>query len=175
MTPVLPRRLLVAVVVATLALPSAAEVLDARGLELQLPEGWRPQPPESNMRVAQVVVPGEDGDGQLTIFHFGAGGGGGVDANLERWLSQVELDPGAKPRREKLESPPLTIHFVDAAGTVKASQVGSFPSEDKTGWRLFGAVVEGEGGPWYLRMVGPASTLGPQRDAFLAMLRSAAK
>jgi hypothetical protein len=38
--------------------------------------------------------------------------------------------------------------------------------------RLLGAVVEGPGGPWFFKATGPDSTLGPQRDAFLAMLKS---
>jgi hypothetical protein len=35
-------------------------------------------------------------------------------------------------------------------------------------------VIEGDGGPWYLRLVGPGATLAAQREAFLKMLRSAA-
>jgi hypothetical protein len=154
--------------------PVFGETVEARGLKLQVPDAWRSEPVGSSMRAAQFAVPGAEGDGQLTVFHFGAGGGGGVDANIDRWLSQVVLDAGTKPHRETFDSPPFKIHFVDASGTVTASRVGSFPSTDQAGWRLFGAVIEGEGGPWFLRLVGPEATLAAQREAFLKTLRSAA-
>ena len=165
--------LCLAMVLTGVSAPSRGEVIDAAGLKLTIPTGWRSEPPTSSMRAAQVVVPGPGGEGQLTVFHFGAGGGGGVDANLDRWLSQVVLDPGTQPKREVIEAPPLKIHVVDASGKVTASRVGSFPAQDEPGWRLLGAVIEAEGGPWYLRLVGPKATLEAQRDAFLKMLRTA--
>jgi len=164
-----------AILLATVSAPSRGAVIDAAGLKLTIPTGWRSETPTSSMRAAQVVVPGAQGEGQLTVFHFGAGGGGGVDANLDRWLSQVVLDPGTQPKREVIEAPPLKIHFVDASGKITASRVGSFPAEDQAGWRLFGAVIEAEGGPWYLRLVGPKDSLEAQRDAFLKMLRTATR
>jgi hypothetical protein len=165
----------IAIVLAIVASPMRAETIDAAGLKLTVPAGWKSEPPTSSMRAAQLAVPGTGGEGQLTVFHFGAGGGGGVDANLERWLSQVVLDPGTEPKREVIEAPPMKIHFVDASGKVTASRVGSFPAQDQQGWRLFGAVIEAEGGPWYFRLVGPKDTLAAQRDTFLKMLRGAAR
>jgi hypothetical protein len=167
--------LLLALLLVTASAPSPGEVIDAAGLKLTVPAGWRSEPPSSSMRAAQMVVPGSAGEGQLTVFHFGAGGGGGIDANLDRWLSQVVLDPGTEARRKVLDAPLGKIHFVDASGKVTASRVGSFPSEDQPGWRLLGAVLEAEGGPWYLRLVGPEATLEAEGDAFLEMLRTAAR
>jgi len=160
----------------SIALPSAspAASINARGLNLELPDTWRQETPSSNMRLAQVAVPGSGGEGQLTIFHFGVGGGGGADANIQRWVSQMELDEGTAPERERLSIGDLTIHFVEASGTAKASRVGSFPAADQPGWRLYGAVFEGAGGPWFLRLVGPASTLEEHREGFHTMLKSAA-
>ena len=160
----------------SIALPSAspAASISARGLNLELPDTWRQETPSSNMRLAQVAVPGSGGEGQLTIFHFGVGGGGGADANIQRWVSQMELDEGTAAERQRLSVGDLLIYFVEASGTAKASRVGSFPAADQPGWRLYGAVFEGEGGPWYLRLVGPALTLEEHREAFLTMLKSAA-
>ena len=159
----------------SIALPCAAEAaaINARGLSLELPDSWRQETPSSNMRLAQVAVSGSGGEGQLTIFHFGVGGGGGADANIQRWISQMELDQGSTPERQRLSVGDLSIHFVEASGTAKASRVGSFPAADQPGWRLYGAVFEGEGGPWYLRLVGPAATLEEHREGFESMLESA--
>ena len=155
--------------------PSAAVAasINAKGLSLELPDTWQQETPSSSMRLAQVAVSGSGGEAQLTIFHFGVGGGGGADANIQRWISQMELDEGTAPERERLSVGELLIHFVEASGTAKASRVGSFPAADQPGWRLYGAVFEGEGGPWYLRLVGPAATLEEHREGFLTMLKSA--
>src|SRR5271156_6495465 len=45
-------------------------------LRFMLPAGWRQVPPNSSMRVAQAVIPGAAGEGELAVFFFGAGQGG---------------------------------------------------------------------------------------------------
>ena len=155
--------------VATVAM--ASEV-SARGLRLSLPTSWTQETPSSSMRLLQAVVPGSGGAGQFTVFHFGPGGGGGVEANLERWIGLMELDEGTQPERDRLTVGDLVVHSVDASGTLKASRIGSFPQTDQPGYRLFGAVVEGPGGPWFLRLVGPGETLAEQREGFVGMLQS---
>jgi hypothetical protein len=42
----------------------------------------------------------------------------------------------------------------------------------KPGWRLLGAVVAGQGGPWYLRAVGPAATIKDAEKKFDALVDS---
>ncbi len=146
----------------------AASVV-ARGLSMQFPDSWQQETPSSSMRAAQARVPGTGGDGQFTVFHFGEGGGGGVEPNISRWMGLMDLG-GSTPERTQLSAGDLTIHFVDAAGTLLASRIGSFPQTDQPDYRLFGAVIEGSGGPWYLRLVGPDATLQEQRAGFMAML-----
>lgn len=160
---------------ASIALPLAATgaLVQAAGLELHLPEGWVQEAPENNMRAAQATIPGDAGPGQLTVFFFGPGGGGGVEANIQRWIGQMELDPGATPSRNSFNVGDLHVTLVEATGLLKASTIGSFPSTDQPGYTLFGAVVEGTGGPWFFRAVGPQDTMIAQRQGFLAMLQSA--
>ena len=75
-----------------------------------------------------------------------------------------------RPIREELSVGSLRVHTVDVPGTLKASRIGSFPSTDLPGYRLLGAIVEGEGGPWFLRLVAPGATAATERDAFISML-----
>jgi len=125
------------------------------------------------MRMAQASIPGDGGDGQLTVFYFGPGGGGGVDANIDRWVGQIELDPGTLPRRIRMDlDGGLVAHWVEVEGTLKPSMMGVGPTEPQPGSRLQGAVVEGPQGPWFFKATGPSSTLDAQRDAFFSMLRS---
>ncbi len=145
----------------------------APGAIFRLPGDWISEPPSSGMRLAQARIPGAAGEGQLTVFYFGAGGGGGLESNLSRWLGQVRLDAGTRPLRESFDSGAFTITWIDAQGTIKPSTMGMGPGEPQPGSRLLAAVVEGPQGPWYFKALGPAGTLEAQREAFLGMLRSA--
>ncbi|MGH6754281.1 MAG: hypothetical protein ACRERC_19255 [Candidatus Binatia bacterium] len=147
--------------------------IDVKGLSLVLPAGWQQVPPSSGMRAAQAVIPGPGGPAELALFHFGVGQGGDVEANLQRWLGQIEMAPGAAPKREAFESNGLRVTWIDASGTLKPGQMGMGPREAQPGSRLLGAVIEGAGGPWFIKVTGANATLEPQRDAFVAMLRGA--
>ncbi len=144
----------------------------APGAVFTLPAGWISETPSSGMRLAQARIPGAGGEGQLTVFHFGTGGGGGLESNLSRWVGQVEVDAGAQPRRETFDSGSFRITWIEVEGTLKPSTMGG-PTEAQPGSRMLAAVVEGLEGPWYFKATGPSATMASQREAFLGMLRSA--
>lgn len=144
-----------------------------KGLELTLPSGWTQVPPSSPMRLAQVMIQGPGGPAELAVFHFGAGQGGQVEANVQRWLGQIVPQPGTEPQRKNLEVNGLRITFIDAEGTLQPGQMGSGPQSPQPGSRLLGAVLEGDGGPWFVKATGPDLTLAPQRLAFIGMLQTA--
>ncbi|MEM7587200.1 MAG: hypothetical protein AAF560_27670 [Acidobacteriota bacterium] len=150
---------------------SGGKAIQAPGATFTLPTSWQSEQPSSSMRLAQAKIPGDAGEGQLTVFHFGPGGGGGVEANLQRWIGQVELE--SEPQRESFTVGTFTVTWVDAMGTIKPSTMGVGPDTPQPGSRLLGAVVEGQGGPWFFKATGPADTLAAERDAFLDMLKSA--
>lgn len=143
----------------------------APGASFDLPAGWKSEQPSSSMRLAQAQAPGSQGPALLAVFHFGAGGGGGVESNLDRWIGQMELG-GSQPERSTFAVGNFQVTWVLASGTLKGGTMGG-PAEDQPGSSLIGAVVEGEGGPWFFKMTGPAKTISEQREAFLGMLRSA--
>ena len=152
---------------------ASGATVDLPRLSFVLPAGWEKVPPSSSMRVAQAVIPGPGGGAEMAVFHFGAGQGGDVEANLQRWVGQVEPDAGSAPQRETFESNGLRVTWVEVRGTLKAGQMGMGPATAQPNSRLLGAVIEGDGGPWFFKATGPDAILGPQRDAFVAMLRSA--
>lgn len=139
-------------------------------IDMDLPKSWVKQDPSSTMRIAQAAIPGPGGPGDFAVFFFGPGGGGSVEANIDRWVGQVETSDHPKP--ETFQANGLKVTWVDAKGTLKASQMGPGPSAPLSDARLYGAVVEGPGGPWFFKATGPDKTLAPQRDAFVAMLKS---
>ena len=146
---------------------------DGAGLRFDLPAGWRGSQPTSSMRVAQAAIPGAGGDGELAVFWFGEGQGGDVESNIQRWIGQMSVAPGTAPRRDRFETNGLAVTWIDVPGTLSASAMGNASGSDQGGWRLYGAVVEGPGGPWFFKATGPEATLASQRNAFLEMLRGA--
>ena len=148
--------------------------LTANGVSIALPAAWNRLEPRSSMRMLEAGIPGSGGPGEISMYYFGPGGGGGASANIERWKSQVVLDPGGpEPVPQSRESEGVRRTWIEIEGMVKASTIGSFPTTDQPDFALYGAVIEAPGGPWFLRAVGPASTMREQRQAFLAMLDSA--
>ncbi|HEX9942686.1 MAG TPA: hypothetical protein VGG03_11755 [Thermoanaerobaculia bacterium] len=149
---------------------AAPDAQSAGTIDFDIPEGWQAQPPSSSLRVAQAVIPGPGGPGDLAVFYFGPGGGGTVDANIERWIGQMESTE--QPKRETFETNGYRVTWIDVRGTLKPSQMGMGPATPQPNSRLLGAVVEGPGGPWFFKATGPDATLAAERDAFLGMLRS---
>lgn len=156
----------------------AAAVLLAGGLAAGLtftpPPGWHPSPPGSSMRVAEFTLPRADGDpedAQLIVYYFGAAGGGGVEANIERWVGQMR-QPDGKPsattaRRETRHVNGLTVSLVDVSGTYVAEMSpGASQHHNNQDYRLRAAVVETANGPYYVKLTGPRRTIARWDSAF---------
>ena len=151
----------------------AAAAGTAADIDFTLPAGWQSETPSSNMRLAQATIPGSGGPGQLTVFYFGPGGGGDAESNIQRWVGQMEIEQGTEPERQAFETENgFRVTWVDVAGTLLPSTMGTGPDTPQPNSRLLGAVVEGPGGPWFFKATGPKTTLDPEREKFLEMLRS---
>ena len=153
------------------ALAAEGPTVATPSFRFELPANWRREQPSSGMRLAQAVVPGPAGPGELAVFHFGAGRGGSVESNFDRWLGQLDQLAGSTPERGELSAAGFRISWIDARGTLLPSTMGSGPTTPQPGFRLLGAVVEGEGGPWFFKVTGPQTTLAAEREAFFDLLR----
>ena len=154
--------------------PMAGQAQDG-SVHFDLPSNWQEQPPSTSMRMAQAVIPGNPGSGgpgEVVVFFFGPGGGGGVEENIQRWIAQMETAPGSNPQPETFEANGFRITWIDVSGTLKPSSMGMGPATPQPGSRLYGAVVEGPGGPWFFKATGPEATLAAERENFVKMLRS---
>ncbi len=149
--------------------PAAGSPAPAARIAFSLPTGWTSKAPASSMRLAEATISGPGGPAELALFYFGPGQGGGVEENIARWNDQVA---GGTPKRGTLTAGGLKVSWLDVSGTMKATAMGMGPKTEQAGYRLLGAVVEGPGGPWFFKATGPETTLGPQHDAFLDMLKS---
>lgn len=138
------------------------------------PAAWTSRPPASSMRVAEFVVPrapGDSEDAEVIIYYF-AGGGGSVEANLQRWASQVQSTKD--PIRSTATVNGLKLTSLDVSGTYVAEmRPGSSDHYNKPGFRMRATVVETANGPYFIKLTGPAKTVdsaGPAFDQFLQSL-----
>lgn len=68
---------------------SDLKTVQARTLELKVPNTWVEQRPENQMRAAQFSIPGDKQDASLVVTYFG-GPTGGVRRNVNRWIGQFQ-------------------------------------------------------------------------------------
>ena len=148
-------------------------------LAFTAPAAWKSRPAASSMRVAEYVVPraaGDGEDGELIVYYFGAGAGT-VEANIDRWIGQMQ-QPDGSPAKDKARRSARTVNglqltAVDADGTYVAEmRPGAAEHYNKPGFRLRAAVVETPRGPYYIKMTGPAKTIGAADAAYAAFLGS---
>jgi hypothetical protein len=151
----------------------------AAGLTFTAPEGWKPVATSSSMRVAQFSLPraaGDTADGELIVYYFG-GSGGSVEANMNRWIGQME-QPDGKPssavaKRDSRSVNGLKVTLVDVSGTYVAEVTpGSSTRHNNPNYRLRAAVVETPNGPYFVKLTGPAKTIGAAEAAFEQFLSS---
>jgi hypothetical protein len=137
-------------------------------------ESWVKEEPRTSMRKAQYKLPGKDGSGdaELAVFVF-PGGGGGVQANINRWLGQFKQPDDkntlevAKISEKTSHGLPVTIIYV--TGTFMSGAMGgpmAGASEEQPGYAMIAAIVETSSDPWFFKAVGPQATIDYWRSSF---------
>ena len=135
------------------------------------------------MRAATYLISAATGDADGAECAVFANIGGGVQANVDRWIGQFELPGGGDPK-EKAKTGKQTINglavtTIDLLGTYKGGGVAmGQASAPKTGYRLLGAIVEGPSGPGsevFFKMTGPVKTMAAAEKEFQTLLKSLGK
>lgn len=149
--------------------------IKAAGLSFAIQPGWEQEEPANEMRVAQFLLPAATGDAdetRLVVFFFDHHTGD-VQANLDRWMDQFDLD--AEPRITEQSVGDIVITSVDLSGRyVAESRPGSGDFQNKPNWRMLASIVQTRQGPYYFRMVGPRATIDRWASSYQAMLASIA-
>jgi hypothetical protein len=150
-----------------LLLASLAHTSAQGSLRFTAPQGWQPRDPSSTMRVAEFVLPAKDaaaGNAEMVIYYFG-GSGGNVDANIQRWLGQMQQPDGRATADVAVRGTRtvngLKVSLLDVTGTYVAEvRPGATDKHNSPGYRMRTAVIETARGPYFLKLVGPAATVG---------------
>ena len=163
--------------------PTAQSSAPAPGgdLRLKAPAGWVSERPSSSMRVSQYQLPAAEGDSEaasLVVYYFGAGQGGSVDANLERWIGQMQSSDG-RPSKEKAKTETTTVNglkvtLLDVSGAYTGGDMGGGGSaQTKPNFRMRAGVIETPKGAYFIKLVGPEKTVGRWDQEFQDFVKSA--
>jgi hypothetical protein len=143
------------------------------GLKWTAPSGWKNLGSQS-MRAATYSIPSAAGDrdsAECAVYFFGAGQGGSVEANIDRWKGQFRQPAAAQVRKRTVHGLPVTT--IDISGDY-SGMGGPMVTEKtvKSGYRLLGAIVESPGGNVFLKLTGPAKTVAASQQGFEQLLAS---
>jgi hypothetical protein len=165
----------VATSVALCSMGALAE--SAAGLHWTAPAGWKTQGAQPMRAATYTVAPaiGDRAGGECAVYFFGAGQGGSVEANVERWKGQFR-GPGGKPAVAQVVTRKirgLTITTIDTSGEYSGMGGPLGGSEQAVpGYRLLGAIIEGPEGNIFVKFTGPAKTMAANRQKFEQLLAS---
>lgn len=158
---------------------SVLSAAEAGGVSFDAPAGWTPTP--KPMRAANYSIPAAPGDsreGEMAVFYFGPGQGGGVEANIRRWLGQFvspdgqPLAPDAAERTDDTVNG-LRVTVLDVTGTYlfkpfpMARQATPLP-----GYRMLAAIVQGPDAPIFFKLTAPAKTAAAAEADFRKVISS---
>jgi hypothetical protein len=137
------------------------------------PPAFKRVPPSNPMRKAAFIVPRAEGDtedGELTVFYFGPGQGGSIDANVDRWVKQFgEVKPGDVKRADR-DANGLRQHTVELEkGNFDGGMGGGKPKDN---YGLVGGIVETPSGAYFFKMTGPSKTVKNAKADFYKLLDS---
>lgn len=141
------------------------------------PPAWEWIETTSAMRKAQLKVLSADKSevAEVVFYYFGQGGGGGTQANIDRWLGQFQEPKdkiNAKVEEVTLNKRKLT--YVQAEGTYLSGMPGG-PKTPQPNSMLLGAILESDSGNVFVKMTGPTALTKASSTEFKQMVESALK
>ncbi len=155
------------------AISANAEKFSVAGYTFSSPAGWKASSPSSSMRKAQFLAPGKSGESaEVVFFYFGAGGAGGVKANIDRWMGQFKNAENKKVEGKTVGDTKVT--YARATGTFMSGRPFG-PKTPKEGYALLGAIIEGKQGAIFVKMTGPEAAVKANADKMRAMVAGALK
>lgn len=108
----------------------------------------------------------------MAVFYFGPSSGGGVEANISRWLAQFVNLGEDDAKRDRLTVNGFEVSTVRVAQGTFSSGMPGGPSTPKENWGLYAAVVETPSGAYFFKMTGPKDTVRAEESRFLELLGS---
>lgn len=156
---------------------AAGTTASAAGVSWTIPEGWDVLGPRP-MRAATYMIGEGDNSSECAVFFFGAGQGGEVQSNIDRWIGQFQQPDGSdsksNAKTEHRHAGGLDVNLIDLSGTYASGGMGGQPVVLKPEYRLLGAIIEAPEGPLFFKLTGPAAAIEeikPHFDNLIAALK----
>ena len=141
------------------------------------PAGWEWVESTSQMRKAElkVVDTKTKAKAEVVFYHFGAGGAGGTQANVDRWFGQfTEPRDKIQAKTAEVKVGDHKVTYVSAEGTYKSGMPGG-PQTPMPNYALLGAIIEADGGSVFVKMTGPKELTKSAEPEFKKMVEGALK
>ncbi len=132
-----------------------------------LPEGWIDLG-ASGLRVANLQPAGNP-DAECTLTLLG-GTGGGMEANINRWRSQMGLDPMGEGEVDEL--PRMGLLGAEAVRVEFDGAYAGMGTEARPDWSLLGAIMVTERVTIFVKMTAPLEVMAAERSNFDAFCAS---
>ncbi|MBL9180447.1 MAG: hypothetical protein JNM65_20460 [Verrucomicrobiaceae bacterium] len=146
--------------------------LEVAGLTFQYAAPWAAVESTGMFRAGTLAakIEGLEKPVEAVFYHFpGPGGGGGVEANVQRWLGQFQGTPESK--REEIDAGGKKITLVTATGTYNdGPPMGAkTPKADHT---LIAAIVPTEDSNVFIKLTGPKDAIAKLVEGFKKLVGS---
>jgi hypothetical protein len=157
--------------------PAKPAAVEAGGLTWSSQAPLVARPPKSKMRAAEYGL-ANDPDAELSVFYFGEGQGGAVDANIARWLGQLGQPDGSdtaqKAKRSERSVGNVTVALIEATGNYAGGMAmpGAPAPAPISDAMMLGAIANGPKGPVFFKLVGKRASVEAARAAFDALVSS---
>ncbi len=136
------------------------------GISFNIPKEWR-ELPDQQMVDSKYIVSTEKGELELTLTSMG----GGVDANIGRWMGQIQNGPGDEPQQGSIEIDGISGILIDCRGKYN-SNVATNNAGTKDDWRLVGIGLPVPRRDFFIRLVGPREAVAEFYEPFMKFVRS---
>lgn len=140
--------------------------LDVAGLSFKFAAPWASVESAGMFRAGTlaVKVEGVEKPVEAVFYSFpGPGGGGGVEANVQRWLGQFATKPESKT--EEIDAGGKKITLVTASGTYNdGPPMGA--KTPKENYTLIGAIVPTADSNVFIKLTGPKDAIAKVAESF---------
>ena len=139
--------------------------VDLKGMTFAAPADWNREANPFFVE-AKFILPGEDGDAELTIMPAG----GGKQANIDRWIGQFKMADGDEPAMSEIDVDSKTATMVDIRGTFNSGRPGKGPAEN---YRMLAFIIPfSASDDYFVKATGPQGTIAAHEDAIVKFAKT---
>jgi len=149
------------------------------GLTFKAAAPWQVKKEPRKMSAGGLTMPGKEKAAgiEADFYHFGVGGGGGVEANVQRWQKQFEPDDDGKlpePKHEEVIIGGRKVLFVTFKGTFLSGSVMDAKRTPRPGYTMTGVIIPSEEtGDIFIKISGPDAAMAASQEAIKKLVGTA--